>query len=90
MTNLDVHFLQSEAWRRFQAELGRETIDKDNNIWQYMAIVEHGKLANRLYCPYGPTVVDKVGLQEAIQDLAVEAKTRHLDFVRIEPIGDVT
>jgi lipid II:glycine glycyltransferase (peptidoglycan interpeptide bridge formation enzyme) len=35
-------------------------------------------------------VVDKVGLQEAIQDLAVEAKTRHLDFVRIEPIGDVT
>jgi lipid II:glycine glycyltransferase (peptidoglycan interpeptide bridge formation enzyme) len=90
MTNLEGHFLQSPAWARFQAELGRETIDKNYEKWQYMAIVERGRLANRLYCPYGPTVAGKAGLEAALQDLAVEAKRRQLDFVRTEPMGDVS
>lgn len=85
----NIHILQSEAWRKFQESLGRTAIDKNDKKWQYVAILEKGKFSKRLYCPYGPTVVDKTGLKEAIEDLSTEAKKLEADFVRVEPRGGV-
>jgi lipid II:glycine glycyltransferase (peptidoglycan interpeptide bridge formation enzyme) len=90
MTKPEVHFLQSAAWADFQRQLGRQTIDKSDKNWQYMTIVEHGRWSNRLYCPYGPTCTDKTGLTAARADLMAEATARNLDFIRVEPMGDLT
>lgn len=87
---IKVHFLQSGAWEKFQKALGRVTIDKKSEKWQYMAILEHGKFSKRLYCPYGPTVEDASALSEAVQDLSTEAKRLGADFIRIEPVGNIT
>jgi len=90
MKKTEVSFLQSAAWARFQQALGRNTIDRNDKWWQYMAIEEHGKLGSRLYCPGGPTVADKTALSAALADLKNEAKKRKLAFVRVEPRGGVT
>ena len=88
MDNLGQHFLQSNLWEKFQNNFGRDTIDKNSKTWEYMAIVEHGKLADRLYCPYGPVANDKRSLKSALKDLRDEAAMRNLTFVRVEPKGD--
>lgn len=90
MTDTTLPFLQSPAWETFQQGLGRETLTKEGNGWSYLAVVEHGKLSNRLYCPAGPIVSDKKALKEALSDLRSEAMKRQLQFVRVEPRGAVT
>lgn len=82
-------FLQSPAWNAFQQGLGRETLTKSGEGWSYLAVVEHGRLSNRLYCPSGPIVTDKKALAEAVKDLRSEATKRNLQFVRIEPRGNI-
>lgn len=77
--------MQSPAWAEFHRGLGEEVIEKKTNHYSYLAIVEHGKFSNRLYCPFGPAVDDKAALGEAIADLKKEAQKRRLDFIRIEP-----
>ena len=86
MTKLQVSFLQSAPWAKFQRAAHREVIEKSGDGWSYLAIVEHGQFSNRLYCPYGPTAESKEKLTEAMKDLKKEAKQRKLDFLRIEPI----
>jgi lipid II:glycine glycyltransferase (peptidoglycan interpeptide bridge formation enzyme) len=90
MTKVQPSFLQTPIWAQFQASIKRQTIDKSVKEFHYMAIVEHGKLGNRLFCPYGPTVESKAGLALALDDLRREARARRLDFVRVEPRGNVT
>ena len=85
----NLHFLQTDAWATFQRALGHDVIQKQGKGWSYLAIVEHGQLSRRLYCPYGPTAVNTQALQLALDDLAVEAKVRRLDFVRVEPRRDL-
>ncbi|MDR0956122.1 MAG: aminoacyltransferase [Candidatus Nomurabacteria bacterium] len=90
MQKSEVSFLQSDSWAKFQRALGREVIQKSGAEFSYLAIVEHGRLSNRLYCPYGPTVESANGLKAALDDLKNEAKKRRLDFVRVEPFGNLT
>ena len=80
-------FLQSDAWQRFQTAYGRQTFTASGPGWNYLAIVERGKLSNRLYCPYGPVASSKSALQDALASLKKLAHEQSLDFVRIEPTG---
>ncbi|GHU08045.1 FemA-like protein [Alphaproteobacteria bacterium] len=89
MKNMGVNFLQTAAWGRFQDAIGREVIEKSGDGWSYLAIVEKGRFARRLYCPYGPTVENAKALKAALGDLTTEARERKLDFLRIEPVGDI-
>jgi lipid II:glycine glycyltransferase (peptidoglycan interpeptide bridge formation enzyme) len=82
------HFLQTQPWAEFQRTLGREVILKSSDEWSYLAIVENGKFANRLYCPYGPTVTNIDALEDALDDLRAQAEKHNLDFVRVEPRYD--
>ncbi|MCL2037504.1 peptidoglycan bridge formation glycyltransferase FemA/FemB family protein [Candidatus Saccharibacteria bacterium] len=86
MTKLQVSFLQSPVWAKFQRSIHREVIEKSGDDWSYLAIVERGQFSNRLYCPYGPTAISVDKLSDALNDLRKEAKARKLDFVRVEPI----
>jgi lipid II:glycine glycyltransferase (peptidoglycan interpeptide bridge formation enzyme) len=86
MKKLQSHFLQTRAWKSFQADLGREVLEETTDSWHALAIVEQGQLARRLYCPYGPSVTKKTDLKPALQWLKEQADERGLDFVRIEPL----
>lgn len=81
------HFLQSEAWEKFQQTLGSDTLRREGDGWSYLAIAEHGGGLTRLYCPYGPTVVSLEALDAALESLKTEAKKRGAAFVRVQPYG---
>lgn len=81
------HFLQSEAWEKFQHSLGNETIRREGDGWSYLAIVERGGGLTRLYCPYGPTVESLEALDTALESLKMEANNHGAAFVRIQPDG---
>lgn len=84
------HFLQSEAWGRFQESLGRTVVRDSGEGWSVLAILEKGRINSRLYAPYGPVVEDAAALDRALQALRAHATRLKAAFVRIEPIGNVT
>lgn len=79
------HFLQSDAWKKFQENLGRKVIVDQGAGWSYMAILEPGKANTRLYAPYGPTLETNALLPEALASLKKAATYHNATFVRIEP-----
>lgn len=81
------HFLQSDAWERFQHTLGNETIRRSGDGWSYLAIIENGGGLTRLYCPYGPTFETPLALDAALESLKTEAKKIGAAFVRVQPFG---
>jgi lipid II:glycine glycyltransferase (peptidoglycan interpeptide bridge formation enzyme) len=89
MKKMGISFLQTPAWGRFQSSIGRQVIEKTGDGWSALAIEEKGRLAKRLYCPYGPTVENAEALKAALDNLASETRERKLDFLRIEPVGDI-
>ena len=89
-----VHFLQSPHWAKAQEALGRTVYQRSGSGWQYLAIVERGRLGSRLYCPYGPVITTsqnpEAALAMSITDLKALAKREKVDFLRIEPTGAVS
>jgi lipid II:glycine glycyltransferase (peptidoglycan interpeptide bridge formation enzyme) len=84
---MNQHFLQSDAWEKFQHALGNTTVRREGDGWSYLAIVERGGGLTRLYCPYGPTVTSPAALNSALESLAQEAKARGAAFLRVQPQG---
>lgn len=84
---MNEHFLQSEAWEKFQHALGNVTVRREGEGWSYLAIVEHGAGLTRLYCPYGPTVRSKEALDSALSSLRDEAAKRGAAYLRVQPQG---
>lgn len=82
------HFLQSDAWKKFQDDLSRTTIQKNTNHGEYLGIVERGRFNNRLYLPYGPQVDSPDDLAPLLSDIKKTAQKLGVDFIRIEPMGD--
>lgn len=81
------HFLQSDAWEKFQHVLGNETIRQSGDGWSYLAIVEHSGGLTRLYCPYGPTFESPAALNAALASLKTEAEKLGAAFLRVQPFG---
>jgi lipid II:glycine glycyltransferase (peptidoglycan interpeptide bridge formation enzyme) len=84
---MNQHFLQSDAWEKFQHALGNTTVRREGDGWSYLAIVEHGGGLTRLYCPYGPTVTSPAALKGALESLTQEAKAQGAAFLRVQPQG---
>lgn len=82
---MNQHFLQSEAWEKFQQSLGHKTIRREGSGWSYLALVERNGGLTRLYCPYGPTVRSLEALDEALTSLKTEAKQVGAAFLRVQP-----
>ncbi len=82
---MNQHFLQSEAWEKFQQTLGHKTIRRGGTGWSYLALIERSGGLTRLYCPYGPTVWSLEALDEAIASLKTEAKQVGAAFLRVQP-----
>ena len=79
--------MQRTIWESFQHGLGRETVRREGDGWSYLAIVEHGQMSSRLYCPYGPVTQSDECLGPALEDLRAIAKEKKLEFVRVEPFA---
>ena len=82
---MNEHFLQSEAWEKFQHALGNETIRRKGDSWAYVAILERASGGTRLYCPYGPTAMSLQNLDTALTSLKAEAANVGAVFVRVQP-----
>ena len=79
------HFLQSSAWQSFQKSLNRTTFRKQGDGWEFLAILEHGTLNSRLYCPYGPSARDASAFLESLEALKQLGREQHVTFIRVEP-----
>lgn len=84
---MNEHFLQSDAWEKFQHALGHTTVRRSGDGWSYLAIVERGAGLIRLYCPYGPTIRSKEALDAALRSLSEEAARVGASYVRVQPQG---
>lgn len=82
------HFLQSDAWQRFQQSLGRQTFRAQGNGWEYLAILEPASFGlSRLYCPYGPTVESREAFEAALGSLKTLARKFGVAYLRLQPVG---
>lgn len=82
------HFLQSEAWQRFQQALGRKTFRARGDGWEYLAILEPAPFGlSRLYCPYGPQVNSSHALTEALESLETLGIELGVAYLRLQPVG---
>jgi len=86
---MDQHFLQSEAWRRFEEGLGKTVFEESGAGWSFMAIREQTPFGKYLYLPYGPTFTDQQSFLEALNALRKLAVAQGAVFVRIEPTGGI-
>lgn len=84
------HFTQSSHWGAVQSALGRKVFFAWGAGWQCLAILEHGQLGNRLYCPYGPLVSNLSALELCLSALKRLAKQEQANYIRIEPLGEIT
>lgn len=85
------HFLQSEAWEKFEQLEGHETLRLAGEGFRVMAVIHATKMGKYLFCPYGPVLNGKTeaerkeALKAALSSLVEEARARGAIFVRIEP-----
>ena len=86
---MNQHFLQSEAWEKFQTDLKRKVVRKHTNYGDFFGIVERGRFNSRLYIPYGPQVQSADNLIKLLEIIKQSAKQQKVDFIRIEPLGNI-
>ena len=82
---MEMHFLQTPAWQKFQEDEGRKVFREKSEKFEYMAILRHTKLGNYLFVPYGPALKDKKALKPALESLKKLAAEQNAIFIRIEP-----
>lgn len=86
--DIDLHYLQSEAWQTFQESLGKKVFHRSGEGWEYRAILEPARFGmSRLYCPYGPAVSSKRALTNALASLDALARSQNVAYLRIQPLG---
>jgi lipid II:glycine glycyltransferase (peptidoglycan interpeptide bridge formation enzyme) len=90
MTKLEEHFFHSVPWAQFQRELGREVFMENGEGWSFLGYAEKGRFSKRLYCPYGPTCDDNKSFKTSVVKLTTLAREKNLDFLRLEPVGNIT
>ena len=86
---MNQHFLQSEAWEKFQTDLKRKAVRKHTNYGDFFGIIERGRFNSRLYIPYGPQVQSADNLIKLLEIIKQSAKQQKVDFIRIEPLGNI-
>ena len=85
MKNMQNPITQSQAWQKFQEDLGETSFLEQGTDYQYLAILKKTPVGNYLYLPYGPIAKDKKAFQAALKSLSTLAKKHQAIFIRIEP-----
>ena len=82
------HFLQSSAWKAFQESEGKQVFEVSETDFSFLAVLEHTRIGDYLYVPYGPSLAEKapkIALKHALTALKTLASSKNCVFVRIEP-----
>lgn len=82
--DLEASFLQSAIWGDFQNSIGHQPHYLSGDNWSCLLIERRSALGKYLFAPYGPTMKNP-GL-DAFKEIINFAKTRKVDWVRLEPI----
>lgn len=77
--------VQTKIWEKFQNSLGHTTFFHSEADFSYLAILNHFKLGDYYYLPYGPVLSQKSAAKAAYKELESLARTKNLIFIRIEP-----
>lgn len=89
ITRLGGGVLQSQAWADFQASQGVKTHHLSGKNWSALLLLRHQKSFSYLYAPYGP-VVGPGAAGEALAQIKALAAEQKVDFVRLEPVGQIS
>lgn len=82
---MNLPFLQSPAWEKFQQSQGKKTFRLSGENFEALAILDSTPIGNYLSCPYGPILKDKSTLKTALKALKKLAQEQKAIFIRIEP-----
>lgn len=81
--------LQSKAWADFQAVVGRDAVRAmEAEKWAWQGFIRTAPRLRYLMLPYGPVIARDAA--EALGSLVFAGEDQDADFVRIEPIGNIT
>lgn len=86
--SLGASILQSSVWAQFQESLGRSTYFEWSNHWSWVGYEHSVKGIKYLFIPYGPTA--SLNTLESLQSVVSVANAEKFDFVRLEPLGEIT
>lgn len=89
LAKLGGHVLQSRGWAEFQQALGKHTVYASGDGWCWMGYLERRRSGQFLYTPYGPIAKSTAALRVAVENLKAAASELRVDFVRLEPVGEV-
>ena len=81
---MESHFLQSKSWESFLSEKESKKTFRllENSKDEVLAVLETTPVGNYLYCPYGPTSLNK----NLLNSLLSLAKETNCFFLRLEPL----
>jgi lipid II:glycine glycyltransferase (peptidoglycan interpeptide bridge formation enzyme) len=82
------HVLQSVEWASFQASVGRQPYYGIGDDWFWLAYNRQVTGLHYLLAVHNPNVT--ADLTTAIDSLKIKASDLHCDFIRVEPVGNVT
>lgn len=82
------HFLQSDAWQKYEELEGHQTFTKETEDFSYLAVKHRTRLGSYLFVPYGPslsTTQPEKSLKKALESLTSLGKAQKAIFIRLEP-----
>lgn len=89
LANLGGGILQSKAWADFQAAVGRDAVRAmEADKWAWQGFIRTAPRLRYLILPYGPVIVKDAA--EALGSVIFAAEDQDADFLRVEPVGNVT
>ncbi len=82
---MNIPITQSKAWEKLQEDLNLESVFREGDGYQFLAINLETPLGHYLYCPYGPVADNKKAFKDSLQELEKVAREKNSIFIRIEP-----
>ncbi len=89
VTRMGGGILQSSVWAEFQEAVGRDAVrSMETGQWAWQGFIRTAPRLRYLFLPYGPVI--KQDARAALGSALFSAEDQDADFLRIEPVGNVT
>jgi len=82
------HVLQSSEWANFQSSIGRQPFYGLGPDWYWLAFNRQSAGLRYLLAQYSPSIMRDA--RSAIESIKIRGGDLGADFVRIEPVGNIT
>ena len=82
---MNIPITQSKEWQNLQNDLNETSFYKENDEYQFLAILKKTPVGNYLFLPYGPVAAKPKSMQKALEEIDTLARQHQCIFIRIEP-----